>query len=74
MTRRTNRTERRRLSLKRETLRTLSQRSLGQVAGGSWWMTDACHESDACPDSAESVACTGDCTIVGCYSTGSRYC
>ncbi|HZJ69441.1 MAG TPA: hypothetical protein VFF36_00785 [Planctomycetota bacterium] len=65
MGRRTNRTERRQLSLKRETLRTLSQKSLGQVAGGTWWMTEDCHESEACSDSFETV---------GCYSTGSRYC
>jgi len=63
MSRRTNRSERRRLSLKRETLRKLSVDQLGQVAGGTWECETAwCVETEACD--------TTDCW----YTAGSRYC
>lgn len=62
MSRPTNRTERRRLSLKRETLRKLSVDQLGQVAGGtSWDCSDGCFPTEDC---------TTDCW----YTAGSRYC
>jgi hypothetical protein len=42
--------DRRRLALKRETLRTLSLDQLGRVAGGTSWgcTTDGCCETDDC--------------------------
>lgn len=67
MSRRTNGSGRRKLRLERETLRRLSARDLGQVAGGTGLYTQACVE-DSC-DCFE----TADCTNNG-YSTGTRYC
>jgi hypothetical protein len=64
MSRRTDANKRRKLGLKRETVRQLSARDLGQVAGGSWYVTDACDGTYPLPTGA-------------CFSgvgTGSRFC
>ncbi len=65
--------ERRKLGLKRETVRRLSALDLGRVAGGTWdvftagcgWTEEGCVETNDC-----SAACSA----VDCMSTGSRFC
>ena len=72
MSRRTNGGERRRLGLKRETVRRLSARDLGQVAGGTWEGSWTCGESYyGC---AETTDCSAACTAGDCMSTGTRFC
>lgn len=64
MSRRDDRRARRRLALKRETIRALSATDLGRAAGGTWGGTWDC-------DNVETEACdTTECW----YSAGSRYC
>lgn len=68
MSRHNNGNERRKLALKRETLRRLSARDLGRAAGGSYGFTEDCGDTVACAESA-------GCDTTGCwFSTGTRYC
>jgi hypothetical protein len=67
MSRTTNGRNRRRLGLKRETLRKLSADQLGRVAGGTWGDSADC-ESAACVE-------TANCDTATCwFGTGSRFC
>lgn len=66
MSRRDDARDRRKLALRRETLRTIADRHLAHVGGGSW-------DWDPTTTVAESQICfTTDCT--GGQSAGSRYC
>ena len=63
MSRRTNRSERRKLGLKKETLHRLSLDQLARVAGGTSWDCESC----PCLE-------TNDCDPGGWMGTGTRYC
>ena len=66
MSRRDDRPGRRKLALRRETVRALSDIDLTRVAGGTWTETWDC-------ETRGSETWVGDTEVCG-YSAGSRYC